>query len=830
MQETETHIDHVRKAVNKTLDPAKRSALGQFFTPDSIALFMAGLFTSMAGPVSLLEPGAGIGSLIAAFVREKVRRGEEGPLTVQSYEIEKKLSPFFGETIKISEQLARRSGFIFSHSESGEDFISAGVKQVLTGDYEGIYSHVIMNPPYKKIASDGVHRKILREAGIETVNLYSGFVALALLLLKNNGELVAIIPRSFCNGPYYQPFRELLLRRGTLRHIHLFERRNQAFGEDDVLQENIIIHFVKGETGRGLTVTSSPGADFTFDRASGTFSATDMTIREMDYSSLVHPGDPQQFIHITANDYEQGIIDRLSCFQTEFKHLGIQVSTGPVVDFRNKEALRDDPEKGAVPLFYPNHFNNGLVWPKAGKKPNAILVTAATRSSLWDNKGCYVITKRFSSKEEFHRIMASVYDGSLPFPLVAFENKLNVFHSSKSGLGKELAGGLYIYLNSSLLDKYYRQFGGHTQVNSSDLRSLKYPSGESLARLGAGLNHFNLEQAEIDRRLDLEIERIQKNLTKNPLMAHQRIEEALHVLAKLGMPRQQLNERSALTFLALLELSPEGSWQGLARPMIGVTPIMDWTEKQYGKSYAANTREAFRRQTLHQFMESGIVVCNPDNPGRPVNSPKTCYQIPPELHAVLLTFETAEWEAALEHYLAQRETLVKKYAMERDMAMIPLQIDEQTTISLSAGEHSELIHAIIVEFGPRFVPGAEVIYVGDTGSKAGYFLKEKLEGLGVKVDDHGKMPDVVLYWAERNWLILIESVTSHGPVDSKRYGELKKLFSGAVPGLVFVTAFPGKKTFKEYLDVISWETEVWFADSPTHMMHLNGDRFLGPHN
>lgn len=309
----------------------------------------------------------------------------------------------------------------------------------------------------------------------------------------------------------------------------------------------------------------------------------------------------------------------------------------------------------------------------------------------------------------------------------------------------------------------------------------------------------------------------------------EKITQSTQILEALGMPRAQLNDRSALTLLALLKVLPTGSWQELERPLLGVTPIMDWCRVVYQREYAPNTRETFRRQTLHQFRDAGIVLYNPDEPARPVNSPNACYQVPVELCEVLLTYGTDVWAATLQQYLAGRPTLTAQYAMARDMELLPLQVAPGKEIKLSAGKHSQLISDIITDFGPRFAPEAEVIYVGDTGAKDGYFVRERLAELGVTVDKHGQMPDVVLYYPARNWLLLIESVTSHGPVDSKRHGELSKLFAASTAGLVYVTAFPDRKTMGKYLSTISWETEVWVAEAPTHMIHFNGYRFLGPH-
>ena len=199
--------------------------------------------------------------------------------------------------------------------------------------------------------------------------------------------------------------------------------------------------------------------------------------------------------------------------------------------------------------------------------------------------------------------------------------------------------------------------------------------------------------------------------------------------------------------------------------------------EHYDKEYAPATRETIRRQTMHQFRDTGIALYNPDRSDRPVNSPKAVYQIEPTALVLLRTFDTPAWDDALKTYLAERETLIARYAREREQNRIPVEIAPGRKITLSPGEHSELIRAIIENFAPRFAPGSVLIYVGDTGDKWGYFDVNLLAELGVSVDSHGKMPDVVLYYTEKNWLLLVESVTSHGPVDGKRHDELINLFA-----------------------------------------------------
>lgn len=312
-------------------------------------------------------------------------------------------------------------------------------------------------------------------------------------------------------------------------------------------------------------------------------------------------------------------------------------------------------------------------------------------------------------------------------------------------------------------------------------------------------------------------------------MTDQHIEAARQVIISLGLPRAQQNERSALSLLALLNLTPGKPWAQAENPLVGITPIMDWLREHYGKEYAPNTRETIRRKSIHPFCDAGLAIHNPDKPDRSVNSPKAVYQVEPAALKLLRSFDTEQWHDNLIAYLAERETLVAKYAMEREQNRIPVKIAPGKEITLSPGEHSELIRAIVEDFGPRFAPGSLLVYAGDTGDKWGYFDAALLVELGVAVDLHGKMPDVVLHFVEKNWLLLVESVTSHGPVDGKRYAELAKLFASSKAGLVYVTAFPNRSIMGRYLPEIAWETEVWVADAPSHLIHFNGVRFLGPY-
>jgi len=310
----------------------------------------------------------------------------------------------------------------------------------------------------------------------------------------------------------------------------------------------------------------------------------------------------------------------------------------------------------------------------------------------------------------------------------------------------------------------------------------------------------------------------------------ERIDEALDVLRQLGMPNEQLNDRTAICLLALLNLPETITWNKASNPMLGIRAILDFAREKLGHNYAENTRESIRKYSVKQLVAAGILLHNPDKPDRAVNSSDNCYQVEANALALFRKFGTRRWGESLFIYQETRQTLADQFARHRDMQRIPVVINKKHKIKLSAGNHSDLIRAIIEEFVPRFVPGGELVYVGDTGTKWGYFDEQLLHKLGVKVGSHGKMPDVVIYYREKNWLILVEAVASSGPVDGIRHAELSDLFKASTAGLVYVTAFPDRgEIMRKFLSVVAWETEVWCASDSTHLIHFNGIRFLGPY-
>jgi len=457
-------------------------------------------------------------------------------------------------------------------------------------------------------------------------------------------------------------------------------------------------------------------------------------------------------------------------------------------------------------------------------------MTEKINKFLMPGRGYYTVIKRFSPKEETRRIVTAIYDPlRITTEYVAFENHLNVLHEKGRGLSEKLAKGLAVFLSSTLVDIYFRHFSGHTQVNAADIQMLRYPSRETLERIGSYVGNSFPSQKEIDDIIEKELHTMSKRTTPDPVKAKIKKEEALLILKTLGFPRTQLNDRSALTLLALINMTPAKTWSKAEQPLIGITPIMTFCLEHYGVAYAPNTRGTFRRQTMHQFVDAGLAVINPDDSERPVNSPKCCYQIEPSAFELLKIYGTKKWDTHLREYLSCKGTLAKKYARDREMTKIPVKLPDGMHVELTPGSHNELLRSVVMEFCPRFTPGAKVIYIGDTGGKWKHADFDVFKELNVKVDSHGKMPDLIIYYAEKQWIVVVEVVTSHGPVDAKRRGELSRLFEQVKDKLVYVTAFPTKSLMARYLSEISRETEVWVADNPDHLVHFNGKRFLGPY-
>lgn len=722
--------DISRLHISSELSLKQRSKLGQFLTPAPIAHFLASQFSNLSGEISLLDPGAGVGTLTAAFVEQLLAN----PTEIQScsltvYEVETKFIPLLKQCLTECCLALESRGITANYSLHHKNFIEANTRVTLplfTTDNK--FTHAILNPPYKKINNQSIEKQILSALGIETVNLYSAFIWLTMLQLTGDGEIVAITPRSFCNGKYFRPFRKALLQELELRKIHIFESRSAAFSEDNILQENIVFHAIK-------TTENLEYVEITNSLGSNPHECSE--IRFTPYSEVVDSEDSQMFIHIVTNSLDHYLRVQMEKFPCQLLELGLEVSTGPVVDFRLKSALSNSQISGNVPLLYPESIKMGKVTfpPTNPRKPITIKYNQETSKWLLQ-PGWYVLTKRFSAKEEKRRIVAAICPPMVE-PALGIENHLNYYHAQGKGMNAELARGLTAFLNSTLFDYYFRQFSGNTQVNVTDLRKIKYPCKEDLIKIGTKIGNSVLEQEQLDTLIHETLEIMSE--AKNAIQASKRIQEALAILKSIDTPKPQQNERSALSLLALADIRPETPWNQAKSPLRGITEMMDWFKKYYGKEYAPNTRETVRQQTIHQFIQMGLVIENPDQPNRPINSPNWCYQLHPEALLLLQAYGSEKWKDTRKQYVASVTNLLK--SKNRSLPKIPVTLSDGQEIQLSAGGQNQLIKNIVEEFCPRFTPAGIVLYIGDAGDKFIINEVQKMKRMGLELDPQTNQSD-----------------------------------------------------------------------------------------
>jgi adenine-specific DNA-methyltransferase len=466
-----------QEALAIALGRRHRAQLGQFFTPALTARFIASMLgTPERQSIRVLDPGAGIGILCAAAVVQLVtNQSHVKGIELVAYELDARLDKELRKTLIACERFGRTAGVDLSWELRASDYV-ADVGSLFDESGGEQFDVVIMNPPYRKIRTDSNERAALEAIGLRVSNLYTAFLALAAAQLRPRGVLSAITPRSFANGLYHEPFRRFFFERIGVDRLHVFESRGHVFANADVLQENIIIAGTRGTIPSVTTLSVSYGAK------------EEPRLREVPYAEIIHPGDQHQFLRIPTADDDAGIAETMVALPVSVGDLGIIVSTGRVVDFRAKEYLRPDSASDTVPLIYPGHLRNrAIAWPAAngGRKPNALQRVPETLKLLLPNE-TYVLVKRFTAKEERRRVVAAVISAAdVPGDAVAIENHLNVYHDDGRGLQPDLAHGLAAYLNSSFVDRYVRQFSGHTQINATDLRHLRYPSRDQLCTLGA---------------------------------------------------------------------------------------------------------------------------------------------------------------------------------------------------------------------------------------------------------------------------------------------------------------------------------------------------------
>ena len=443
------------------------------YTSAPLAKLMASMMNYSQEKIHILDPGAGVGSLFSACVEEACRsKRPPRDVKVTAYEIDSTLADDLERSLENVQRFCDKRGVLFSGKVVKGDIIS----DYASGDAPQGFTHAITNSPYSKIKSYSETHKNLHRVGLQATNTYAAFVAISQHLLNDDGQMVFISPRSFCNGSYFGRFRENFLKSMSLRRIHLFKSRTSSFQDDGVLQENVIICAKKGGRRGPVTISASGGPK------------TPVKKRMVRYSDVVFDGDPQRFIHIIHDSDGARVSKIMRTLECTLSDLGIDVSTGKVIDFYIRDELRYNcTDDSAVPLVRTFNISDSKVsFPSDHHKHHNFIVDNSRSKKLLVVNGNYVLVKRFTAPKEKRRIVAAVwnpreYDTSL----VAFENRINYFHADGGGgIDPLLANGLWAFLNSSWVDTYFKQFNGSTQVNATDLRYLRYPSEKILKILG----------------------------------------------------------------------------------------------------------------------------------------------------------------------------------------------------------------------------------------------------------------------------------------------------------------------------------------------------------
>lgn len=473
--------------------PRERRERGHFGTPARIAEFMSKMFWEIPpGRVRILDPGAGVGVLSAAVCERVLNEKETRHLEFELWESDAKLAPHIRETMENCRCALRGAGHRLDYTLCVDDFILSNARKTLFDDpRSALFDLAILNPPYYKLQKESPQAKAMEHVVHGQPNIYALFMAVAASLLRQGGEMVAISPRSYFNGAYFKRFRKWFLDRVAARSIHVFESRSDTFHESGVLQENVIFHGEKGGKEKKILLTASYGRDV--ENASG---------RHARYSDVIGvPGD--RIIRVATNRTDHIIAAALDHLPNRLRDLGFDISTGRVVTFRSTRFLRRDRTQETAPLLWM-HNVAPFTTMNSGKngKPGHIAVTEDSMRVLIPAQR-YVLLKRFTAKEERRRLVAGIVTASDSYSeWLGLENHLNYIHRSGNGLSKTEAFGVAAWLNSAIVDKYFRALSGNTQVNASEIRQLPMPDAELLAEIGKLVSqNEGANQSEVERAI-----------------------------------------------------------------------------------------------------------------------------------------------------------------------------------------------------------------------------------------------------------------------------------------------------------------------------------------
>jgi adenine-specific DNA-methyltransferase len=462
----------------------RRRERGQVFTSPEVARFMAGLFGEIPARYVVLDPGAGVGTLTAAFCERIGKLRSPRAITAHVIENDEKLIPLLDQNLDHCRLSLSRAGHTFDYVLHAEDFIrsaSHGLNGRSLFDDSGCdveCDGAIMNPPYFKLRKDSAEARLMERIVHGQPNIYAFFMALAARLLKPNGEIVAITPRSFCNGLYFRGFRQWYFERVALDHIHIFQSRTDTFKHANVLQESIItkVHRL-GTPSPMVTVTASFGADLVKGLRRSAVPA----------DHIIDNSAGDCVVRIPESEDDRAIMQLVESLPLRFSETGLRISTGPVVLFRAAEyLLAHATDKSTVPLLHPHNVKPfATPWPVAKNgKPTAFKRCAGSLRLLLPTRN-YVLLKRFSSKEELRRLTAGcLLRADFASPYVAIENHVNYIYHADRDLTEDEVYGIAAVFNSRLIDRYFRTISGSTQVNATELRAMNFPDMETLARIG----------------------------------------------------------------------------------------------------------------------------------------------------------------------------------------------------------------------------------------------------------------------------------------------------------------------------------------------------------
>lgn len=797
----------------KRVKKADRKNKGQFFTPLSVAEYMASLSLNISEELRVLDCGSGSGILAGALLDKLLENVLVKKVIIDLYENDNVILSTLRENTELMVQNFRENNKELIVNIIEDNFILSNKEKWEDEAFVGVYDIIIANPPYKKLTKDSDESQAMLSVVYGQPNIYFLFMALSTKLLKKDGEMVFITPRSFTSGAYFIEFREYWLKEISLTHIHIFTSRTDVFNKEEVLQEAIITRAVKNNNQRNnIEITASNDVDFEHSQR---FS--------IDYNTVVDLYGDNKYILIPSSKEEVKALETVHRWNYNLPMLGFRIKTGPVVDFRSREWIRENPDNTTVPLLYAGHYNNYFInFPLEKYKEYQYIVNIPeTQSLMLENKN-YLLIKRLTAKEESRRLQCAIYlkENYQQFDKIGIENHLNYLTKIKDKITQDELYGLFCLFNTSILDVYYRIMNGNTQVNATEVNAIPLPDLDTIKRIGRELlTKENMSTQTCDTIIDGIINKGGIKVGK--------LQEAKAILKAIGMPKQQYNDRSAYVLLALAGIKESDSWSNATKPMLRIVDMMGFMAENYGKIYKPNTRETIRKDTIHQFRDGAVVESNTDDMEKATNSPRYSYCLSNEMLDLIKSYNTTEWAEKLNGFVAEQGTLIEKYSNQREMVRIPILINGEE-LSFSPGDHNQLQKAIIEELAPRFAKGAEVLYVGDTEDKDLIKNVNKLRELGVEITDHDKLPDVVLYVEDKNWLYFIESVTSVGPISQKRMLEIEAMTEKCDCGKIYITAFLDKTTFKKFVADLAWETEIWLAEAPDHMIHLNGDRFIGP--